>query len=78
MVSDRKPNVWEVELQSPDGATRTEKVHSFWSPLFDGVKHDIATAARCAATIRNKGKVQFEVISEPKRIGKLGDEGVAA
>lgn len=78
MTSERKPFVWEVDLQSQDGQTITEKVHAFWSPVFDGVKESIALAARCKATIRNKGKVQFQAIGEPKLLGRLGDEGVAA
>jgi hypothetical protein len=77
MAFERKPHVWEVTLQADDGKTYTEKVSAFWSPVFEGVKESIALAARCAATIRNKGKVQFQVIGEPKLLGRLGDEGVA-
>lgn len=78
MTNERKPHVWEVKLQADDGKTYTEKVSAFWSPLFDGVKESIALAARCQATLRNKGKVQFQVLGEPKLLGRLGDEGVAA
>lgn len=78
MAFERKPFVWEVELQASNGETVTEKVQAFWSPLFDGVKESIALAARCKATVRNKGKLQFQALSEPKLLGRLGDEGVAA
>lgn len=79
MAFERKPFVWEVKLQGgTDGKTIVEKVHSFWSPKFEGVKESIALAARCKATIRNKGKAQFQAIGEPKLLGRLGDEGVAA
>jgi len=78
MAFERKPHIWEVELQTPEGKTTTEKVSAYWSPTFDGIKESVANAARCAATIRNKGKVQFQVIKEPTLIGRLGDEGVAA
>jgi hypothetical protein len=62
---DRTPSVWEVKLQSPDGATITEKVEAFWAPTFEGVKEAVATAARCKAWLRNKKKVQFVAVSEP-------------
>lgn len=76
---ERKPFIWEVELQGGnDGKTIKEKVQAFWSPTYDGVKESIALAARCKATIRNKGKVQFQALGEPKLLGRLGDEGVAA
>jgi hypothetical protein len=78
MLSERKPFVWEVELQKPDGKTITEKVHAHWSPDFDGVKESVSLAARCKATIRNQGNVQFQAIGEPKLLGRLGDEAVAA
>lgn len=78
MTLDRQPFVWEVELQAKDGQTTKEKVQAFWSPVFEGVKESIALAARCQATIRNKGKVQFQALGEPKLLGRLGDEGVAA
>lgn len=79
MAFERQPFVWEVELQSQDGKTITEKVQAFWSPAFDGVKESIALAARCKATLRNKAnKIQFQVLGEPKLLGRLGDEGVAA
>lgn len=78
MTNERKPHVWEVKLQAKDGETYTEKVSAFWSPVFEGVKESIALAARCQATIRNKGKVQFQVLGEPTLLGRLGDEGVAA
>lgn len=74
----RTPNVWEVKLQASNGETTVEKVHSFWSPVFDGVKESIALAARLQAWIRNKKKVEFQAIAEPVLLGKLGDEGVAA
>lgn len=76
MAFERKPFIWEVELQTTDGQTRTEKVQAYWSPAYEGVKSSIELAARCAATIRNKGKVQFQVIGEAKLLGRLGDEGV--
>lgn len=79
MTSERKPFIWEVKLQAAEGGeTYTEKVSAFWAPVFEGVKESIALAARCQATIRNKGKVQFQAIGEPKLLGRLGDEGVAA
>ena len=78
MNSDRKPFVWEVKIQSQEGKEYTEKVSAFWSPVFEGVKESIALAARCQATLRNKGKVQFQALGEPKLLGRLGDEGVAA
>ena len=78
MAFERKPFVWEVELQSQDGQTIKEKVQAFWSPVFDGVKESIALAASCKATLRQKGNVQFQVLGEPKLLGRLGDEGVAA
>lgn len=79
MNSDRKPFVWEVKLQAAgDGETIVEKVSAFWSPVHEGVKESIALAARCKATIRNKGKVQFQALGEPKLLGRLGDEGVSA
>ena len=78
MTSDRRPFIWEVKVQSPDAKEYTEKVSAFWSPSFEGVKEAIALAARCKATIRNKGKVQFQALGEPTLLGRLGDEGVAA
>lgn len=79
MTSERKPYVWEVQLQASNGETVTEKVSAFWSPVFDGVKESIALAARCKATIRNKKEgLQFQALGEPKLLGRLGDEGVAA
>lgn len=79
MSTERQPFVWEVDLQSSaDGKTITEKVQAFWSPTSDGIKESIALAARCKATIRNKGKLQFQAIGEPKLLGRLGAEGVAA
>lgn len=78
MAFERKPHIWEVKLQSPDGKEYTEKVSAYWSPTFEGVKDAVALAARCAATIRNKGKVQFQVLGTPALLGRLGDEGVAA
>lgn len=78
MTSDRKPFVWEVKLQAEDGKQYVEKVHAFWSPVFEGVKESVALAARCQATIRNKGKVQFQALGDPALLGRLGDEGVAA
>lgn len=78
MISDRKPNVWEVLVEG-GGKTITEKVHAWWSPDFEGTKQSIAHAAVCQAGIRNRGKeVTFSVVSEPKLIGKLGAEAVAA
>lgn len=77
MSFDRKHFVWEVKLQSPDGKTMAEKVSAFWTPDFEGVKESIGLAARCKAAIRNKGKVQFQTLGEPKLLGRLGDEGVA-
>lgn len=78
MAFERKPFIWEVKLQAADGKEYLEKVSAFWSPLYEGVKDSIALAARCQATIRNKGKVQFQALGEPKLLGRLGDEGVAA
>ncbi len=78
MTRERKPHIWEVTLHTQDGKEHTEKVTAFWSPLYDGVKESVALAARCKATIRNKGKVQFQALGEPKLLGRLGDEGVAA
>lgn len=79
MTNERKPFIWEVKLQSAgDGETITEKVSAFWSPAFEGTKESIALAARCKAAIRNKGKVQFQALGEPKLLGRLGDECVAA
>lgn len=74
MLSERHAFEWEVELQSPDGKTITEKVRAFWSPAYEGVKDGIALAARCKATIRNKGKVQFQAVSEPKLLGRVDEE----
>lgn len=72
MTSERKPFEWEVTLQQgSDGQTITEKVLAFWSPTYDGIKESIALAARCKATIRNKGKVQFQAVGEPKLIGRV-------
>lgn len=71
MTTERKPFEWEVELQSgADGKTITEKVLAFWSPTCEGIKESIALAARCKATIRNKGKVQFQAVGEPKLLGR--------
>jgi len=79
MSSERKPFIWEVQLQASNGETLTEKVQAFWSPLFDSVKESIALAARCKATIRNnKDGLQFQALAEPKLLGRLGDEGVVA
>jgi len=78
MTFKRQPFVWEVTLQAQDGKEYTEKVSAFWSPSFDGVKESIALAARLKAWIRNKRKVEFAVLGEPKLLGRLGDEGVAA
>lgn len=71
MTSDRKPFEWEVQLQSQDGKQITEKVRAFWSPEYDGVKESIALAARCKAWLRNKKKVTFQVLGEPKLIGRV-------
>ena len=72
MTIERRPFEWEVDLQSSaDGKTITEKVFAYWSPTFDGIKDSIALAARCKATIRNKGKVQFQAVGEPKLIGRV-------
>lgn len=70
MTSDRKPFEWEVPLQAKDGKTYMEKVSAFWSPDFDGVKDSIAIAARCKAWIRNKKNVEFQIIGEPKLLGR--------
>lgn len=78
MTSERQPFIWEVKLQSQDGQEITEKVSAFWSPAYEGVKESIALAARCKAWLRNKKKVTFQVLGEPKLLGRLGDEGVAA
>lgn len=64
----RTPKVWEVKLQSPDGKEITEKVESYWDPEFEGVKESIAFAARCKAWIRNKKKIEFQVLGEPKLV----------
>lgn len=73
---ERTPNVWEVTLQKPDGTTSIEKVRSFWDPEFAGTKADIATAGRCKAVIRNKGKVDFKnVNTEPVLVGKADAPG---
>lgn len=77
MAFERKPFVWEVKLQAVGGETITEKVQAFWSPKFDGVKESIAKAARFKALRRQKDKVDFQVLGEPKLLGRLGDEGVA-
>lgn len=70
MTKDRKPFEWEVQLQSQDGKLITEKVSAFWSPDFEGIKADIGVAARCKAWLRNKKKVTFQVVGEPKLIGR--------
>jgi hypothetical protein len=69
-TSDRKPFEWEVTLQKPDGDTMIEKVTAFWSPTYEGVKESIALAARLKAWIRNKKKVEFQVLGEPKLLGR--------
>jgi hypothetical protein len=69
-TSDRKPFEWEVKLQSPDGKEITEKVLAFWSPSYDGVKESIALAARLKAWIRNKKKIEFQVLGDPVLIGR--------
>lgn len=71
---ERTPNIWEVPLLG-GGKTITEKVRSFWDPAKDGVKADIATAARCKATIRHKGNPEFGVVSEPVLLGKADKPG---
>lgn len=76
MTSERRPFVWEVRLQAQDGKDYTEKVQSFWSPTYEGVKESIALAARLKAWIRNKKKVEFQVLSDPVLLGRLGDEAV--
>lgn len=73
MISDRKPFEWSVKLQSQDGKELTEKVTAFWSPAYEGIKESIALAARCKAWLRNKKKVNFQVIGEPELIGRVGD-----
>jgi len=70
MTLNRQAFQWEVQLQSPDGKEITEKVEAYWSPDYDGVKESIALAARCKAWLRNKKKVTFEVLGEPKLIGR--------
>lgn len=69
-TSDRKPFEWEVKLQSPDGKEITEKVLAFWSPTYEGVKESIALIARLKAWIRNKKKIEFQVLGEPKLLGR--------
>lgn len=72
MSYERKPFEWEVELQSgTDGKTITEKVFAFWSPNSDGIKESIALAARCKATLRNKSKIQFQAVGDPKLLGRV-------
>lgn len=65
---ERTPFKWEVELQSPDGKTIIEKVEAHWSPTFEGIKDAIAHAARMKAWIRNKRKIDFKVLGEPKLV----------
>lgn len=68
MTLDRTPKVWEVTLQKPDGSTMIEKVETYWSSTFEGVKDSVAHAARAAAWLRNKKKLQFQVVGEPKLV----------
>lgn len=65
MLSERTKSEWEVKLQSPDGKTYTEKVSSFWSPVYENISQSIGHAARCKAWLRNKKKVEFQVIGDP-------------
>lgn len=74
---ERTPNVWEVTLQAPDGQTTVEKVQTYWSATFESIKTDVGNAARAAAKIRNKGKIEFQVL-EAKFLGKLSDPEVTA
>ena len=71
MTLDRKPFQWEVKLQAQDGKELTEKVEAYWSPEFEGVKESVALAARCKAWLRNKKKVTFQVLGEPKLLGRV-------
>lgn len=68
MTNERTPSDWEVQLQSPDGKVMTEKVSAYWSPDYDGVKESVAIAGRCKAWLRNKKKIDFQIIGEAKLI----------
>lgn len=68
MIPDREKFTWEVTLQPPTGETIVEKVSNYWSPSYEGIKEAIGHAARCAAWLRNKKKLDFQVIGEPKLV----------
>ncbi len=68
MTSDREKFTWEVTLQPPSGETFVEKVQAYWSPTYEGIKDAVAHAARMNAWFRNKKKIDFQVIGEPKLV----------
>lgn len=69
MPTERKKFTWEVKLQaSNDGSTITEKVEAYWSPKYEGIKEAVAHAARMKAWFRNKKKIDFKAIDEPKLV----------
>lgn len=68
MTYERKKFKWKVTLQSPDGQTIDEPVEAYWSPKYEGIKEAVALAARTKAWFRNKKKVEFKVLGEPKLV----------